>query len=142
MKKTGAANRQNRDEVEAYLAKLRYALADKNTSIQFIEQRCVDVNRSKKYSNAFTVAKLFPDKPAEKILRDELASLRAEEYIETVADTTFAKRSALWVFGKRYGNEEVYIKFRVEIIQRSHILVISFHFSTVPFSRVDFPFAK
>ena len=108
MKKIGVAKRQTRDEVEAYLAKLRYALADKNTSIQFVEQRFVDVNRSKKYSNAFTVAKLFPDKPAEKILRDELASLRAEEYIETVKDTRFSKKSEICVFGRKYIEEDVY----------------------------------
>lgn len=53
---------------------------------------------------------------------------------------TFLYRSAFWVFGKRYNTKEVYIKFRVEIVGRNNIFVMSFHFSTIPFEEVVFPF--
>lgn len=133
---------KSESEVEAYLAKLQYALQDKYTLIDFVKDRYADRNRSIVFTNAYTIAELFPDDPPEKVLREELACLKVQDYIETVKDKNFPKRSALWVFGKRYNGRDVYIKFRVEIIQRNHILVLSFHFSTIPFTEMFFPFAE
>ena len=132
---------QNREDVEAYLAKLKYALQDKSILIEFQEVRYADKNRPKKYTNAYTMAKLFPDARPNDVLQRELASLDVQEYIETVKDSRYPRRSEFWVFGRKYEGEDVYIKFRVEIIQRTHIFIMSFHFSDIPFSEVHFPFA-
>lgn len=133
---------KNKEDVEAYLSKLRYALQDKSTLIDFQKERYVDQNRQKEYTNVYTVAELFPDESPKEAMRRELAGLKVQEYIETVKDIRYPKRSELWVFGKQYMGKDTYIKFRVEIIQRNHIFVLSFHFSTIPFSEVHFPFAN
>lgn len=140
----GKLNRvpKNRQDVEAYLAKLEYALQDKNSLIEFQEDRYVDKNRPKEYTNVYTIAKLFPDSSPKEILHRELASLQVQEYIETVKDIRHPQRSEFWVFGKKYMEKDVYIKIRVEIIQRTHIFIMSFHFSEIPFSEVHFPFAQ
>jgi quinol monooxygenase YgiN len=133
---------QKKEEVEAYLLKLQYALQDENTLIEFQEERYVDLYREKEYTNVYTVAELFPDESPKEAIKRELTNLKVHEYIETVKDRRYPKRSELWVFGRKYGEKDVYIKFRVEIIQRNHIFVLSFHFSTIPFSEIHFPFAK
>jgi hypothetical protein len=133
---------KTREDVEASLSKLQYALQDKSTLIDFQEERYADQDRQKEYTNIYTVAKLFPDESPNEAMRRELADLKVQDYIETVKDIRYTKRSELWVFGKQYMGKDTYIKFRVEIIQRNHIFVLSFHFSTIPFSEVQFPFAK
>ncbi|MEG3070317.1 MAG: hypothetical protein HQP61_10655 [Peptococcaceae bacterium] len=132
---------KNRQDVEAYLAKLEYALQDKSILIEFQKERYVDENRPKEYTNVYTMAELFPDASLNDVLHRELASLRVQEYIETVKDARYPRRSEFWVFGKKYTGKDVYIKFRVEIIQRTYIFIMSFHFSEIPFSEVHFPFA-
>lgn len=129
-------------EVETYLAKLKYALAQKDTVINFQEERQIDKERDPKYTNTYTMAKLFPDESPKEVLRRELEKLTVEEYIETVKDRNFPNLSDFWVFGKKYNSEDVYIKFRVEIVGRNHLFVMSFHFSTIPFVEVVFPFAN
>ena len=47
---------QKKEEVEAYLLKLQYALQDENTLIEFQEERYVDLYREKEYTNVYTVA--------------------------------------------------------------------------------------
>jgi len=80
------------------------------------------------------------------VLKRELAFLTVEEYIETVKDTRFPKRSEMRVFGKKYSNEDVYIKIRVELLSveyasgGSYILVMSFHFSEKDLNETDFPY--
>lgn len=129
-------------EVEAYLAKLKYALMKEDTLIDFQENRRVDRERDPKYTNAYTMAKLFPDESPKEVLRRELQKLTVNEYIETVKDIRYPKLSYFWVFGKQYNSKDVYIKFRVEIVGRNHIFVMSFHFSTKPFEEVVFPFSN
>ncbi len=133
---------KNKEDVEAYLAKLRYALQEKSTLIELQEERYVDRDRKKEHTNVYTLGELFPHESPKEAMRRELAHLKVQEYIETLKDSRFPKRSELWVFGKQYMEQDTYIKFRVEIIQRNHIFVLSFHFSTIPFSEVYFPFAE
>ncbi len=125
---------KNRQDVEAYLAKLAYALRDESVRIEFQKDRYVDGNRPKNYTNVYTIAELFPDASLIDVFRRELSSLRVQEYIETVKDIKYPKRSEFWVFGKKYDGKNVYIKFRVEIVQRTHIFIMSFHFSEIPFA--------
>ncbi|MGI6225833.1 MAG: hypothetical protein ACOYJ1_06220 [Peptococcales bacterium] len=81
--------------------------------------------------------------------------MTVKDYIETVKDTRFPKRSEMRVFGKKYLEDDVYIKIRVELISIEHasvsiehasgdsfILVMSFHYSEWDFQESDFPYKK
>jgi len=103
-------------------------------------QKQVEGNRAVKYTNKYTVAALFPHEPPTEALKRELSKLKVEEYLKTVVDRRFPKRAPFWVFGRKYSSEDVYIKLRVEIVDRNYIFVMSFHFSTVGFSASDFPY--
>ena len=120
------------NEVETYLAKLKYALSLDNTIIEFQESRQADFARMIQHTNKYTIAKF--------VIKEELGKLETIEYIETAKDTKFPKRSDFWIFGKVYNSKNVYIKFRVEIFERNRIFVLSFHFSEWPFEKKDFPF--
>ena len=54
-------------------------------------------------------------------------------------DTRFPRKSETRVFGKRYG-ADVYIKFRVDMINGNIVFVMSFHYAVYPFSESDFPY--
>jgi len=71
-----------------------------------------------------------------------------KDYIETVKDLRYPKRSDMRVFGKVYNKEDVYIKIRVELLKTTlggtedFIFVMSFHYSTEDFDKVIFPYNK
>ena len=73
---------ESREEVRAYLSKLRYALKN-GAKIQVQLDRGVDQNRDPKYTNRSTLAQLFPDESP------ELQLLTVEEYLKTVKDLRF-----------------------------------------------------
>jgi len=57
----------------------------------------------------YTVNKLFPDENPVDALKRELLTLSVEDYMQTVKDTRFPKRSEMREFGKVYnGAEDVY----------------------------------
>lgn len=60
-----------KSEVETYIAKLRYALAN-GAKINFQEERLVDEERDIKYTNKYTMATLFPNENPTDVLRKEL----------------------------------------------------------------------
>ncbi len=133
-------------EVQTYLDRLKYAIGSGSVTINFQKERQVDKNRDKKYTNRYTISKLFPDEDEVGVLKRELTNLAVEEYIETVKDLRFLKKSEVRVFGKRYSDEDVYIKIRVELFSITHasgnnfIFVMSFHFSERDFNESDFPY--
>ena len=134
-------------EVNTYLANLRYAL-DRGAVIKVQIERRVDEGRDEKYTNAFTLTSLFQKEDLEMVIKRELKSLEKEDYIRTVKDIRFPKRSEMREFGKLYnGTEEIYIKIRVELLGEQvfgehMVFVMSFHYSTVPFSDITFPYKK
>lgn len=132
-------------EVRSYLQDLKYAL-DHGARLNFQEERKVDRNRPMKYANKFTVADLFPNENPVEALRRELKTLTVEEYLRTVKDLRFPKRSEMREFGKVYNcKDEVYIKIRVELLSLNgdHItFVMSFHYAQTPFSQETFPYRK
>ena len=130
------------EEVTTYLEKLKYALDQDNTIITIQEVRQVDSERPLENTNKYTLAQLFPDESPKEAVRRELRTLKANEYMETVKDLRHPKLSGFWVFGRQYNDRDVYIKIRVEIVQRNSIFVMSFHFSTRKFVDNDFPYAK
>ena len=140
--------KESKFEVQTYLDKLKHSINSGSVKINFQGNRLVDKSRDEKYSNRFTLGKLFPDEDDIVVLKRELLLLTIDEYIETIKDTKFPKRSEMRVFGKQYGGDDVYIKIRVELVNITHasggsfILVMSFHYSTREFTENDFPFKK
>ena len=132
-------------EVTAYIQDLRYAF-QKKASIIFQKSRTVDDQRGEKYTNRYTVSRLFPDDDPVEALRRELSSLTVENYIQTVKDLRFPKRSEFREFGKVYDGEgDVYIKIRVELLGMygdSSVYVMSFHFAERAFAPEMFPYRK
>ena len=132
-------------DVRAYLQNLKYAL-DHGAKITFQEERLVDQRRDQRYTNRFTVADLFPDENPVVALKRELQKLTVEEYMQTVKDLRFPKRSEMREFGKVYdGKGDVYIKIRVELLSEygNHTtFVMSFHYATIPFTSEMFLYRK
>ena len=132
-------------EVRSYLQNLRYAL-EHNAKVTFQIERQVDQNRDQRYTNQYTVADLFPDENPVFALKRELQTLTVEEYMRTVKDLRFPKRSEMREFGKVYdGKGDVYIKIRVELLSAygDHTtFVMSFHYAEIPFTPDMFPYRK
>lgn len=130
---------ETRSEVDTYLDQLKYSLTNSKAKLQFQKERLTDTQRDERFTNRYTVGDLFPDEDPVDALKRELLTLRAENYIETVKDTRFPHKSEMRVFGKRYG-ADVYIKFRVDMINGNIVFVMSFHYAEYPFSESDFPY--
>lgn len=132
-------------EIRTYLQKLQYAL-DQGAEISFQVKRLVDQNREEKYTNQYTVNTLFPDENPKEALKRELKTLTVEEYMKTVQDLRFPKRSDMREFGKVYnGQDDVYIKIRVELLNaygKTATFVMSFHFAEKAFTPEMFPYRK
>ena len=132
-------------EVKAYLQDLKFAL-NNGAKIEFQAKRYIDYNINEKYTNQYTVNTLFPDENPVDALKRELLSLTSEDYIQTVKDIRFPKRSEMRVFGKVYnGIDDVYIKIRVEtlgIYGNTAAFVMPFHFAENAFIPGMFPYRK
>ena len=136
---------ESREDVDTYLARLKYEI-DRGAQLSIQEDRIVDKNRPVMYTNKFTLGDLFPDEDPNIAVKRELKTLTVEEYIKTVKDSRFPKRSEMREFGKVYnGNKEVYIKLRVEVlgpVGQPPLFVMSFHYAMKPFSKETFPYCK
>ncbi len=132
-------------EVKAYIQNLKYAL-NNGAQIDFQIRRRVDDDREERYTNQYTVNKLFPDENPVDALKRELLTLTVEDYMQTVKDLRFPKRSEMREFGKVYnGNEDVYIKIRVELLGQygnPTTFIMSFHFAEKAFTPNMFPYRK
>jgi len=135
-------------DINSYIDRLRYAIERGTATIYFQKERQVDKVRNEKYTNRYTISYLFPDEDEVEVLKRELIKLKVEEYIETVRDTRFPKRSEMRVFGRKYSEGDVYIKIRVELMNVEHannndfVFVMSFHFAERNFVDGDFPYRK
>lgn len=132
-------------EVKSYIQDLKYALKN-GAKIEFQERRLIDEKRNKKYTNQYTVNKLFPDENPVDALKRELLTLSVEDYMQTVKDIRFPNRSEMREFGKIYnGTDDVYIKIRVELLGlygNTTTFVMSFHFAEKAFTSEMFPYKK
>ena len=132
-------------EVKSYIQDLKFAL-NNGAKIDFQAKRVVDEKRDEKYTNQYTVNKLFPDENPVDALKRELLTLSVEDYMQTVKDTRFLKRREMREFGKVYnGTEDVYIKIRVELLGlygNTTTFVMSFHFAEKAFTPEMFPYKK
>ena len=132
-------------EVKAYIQDLKYAL-NNGAQIDFQIRRRVDEDREERYTNQYTVNKLFPDENPVDALKRELLTLTVEDYMQTVKDLRFPKKSEMREFGKVYnGDEDVYIKIRVELLGlygNTTTFIMSFHFAEKAFTPDMFPYRK
>ena len=132
-------------EVKAYIQDLKFSL-NNGAQIDFQVKRVVDEKRDEKYTNQYTVNRLFPDENPVDALKRELLTLSVEDYMRTVKDTRFPKRSEMREFGKVYnGTEDVYIKISVELLGlygNTTTFVMSFHFAEKAFTPEMFPYKK
>lgn len=132
-------------EVKAYIQDLKFAL-NNGAKIDFQAKRLVDEKRDEKYTNQYTVNKLFSDENPVDALKCELLTLSVEDYMQTVKDIRFPKRSEMREFGKVYnGTDDVYIKIRVELLGmygNTTTFVMSFHFAEKAFTPEMFPYKK
>lgn len=132
-------------EVKAYIQDLKYVL-NNGAKIDFQVKRRVDENRNEKYTNQYTVNTLFTDENPLEALKRELLTLSVEDYIRTVKDFRFPKRSEMREFGKVYNDkDDVYIKIRVELLGmygNTTTFVMSFHFAEKAFTPEMFPYRK
>ncbi len=132
-------------EVKAYIQDLKFAL-NNGAKIDFQAKRRVDKNRNEKYTNQYTVNMLFSDENPVHALKRELLTLSVENYMQTVKDLRFPKRSEMREFGKVYnGKDDVYIKIRVELLGmygNMTTFVMSFHFAEKAFMPEMFPYRK
>ena len=86
-------------EVKAYIQNLKFAL-NNGAKVDFQAKRRVDDNRDEKFTNQYTVNTLFPNENPVDALKRELLSLRVEDYMQTVKDIRFPKRSEMREYGK------------------------------------------
>lgn len=132
-------------EVKAYIQDLKFAL-NNGAKIDFQAKRLVDEKRDEKYTNQYTVNKLFSDENPVDALKRELLTLSVEDYMQTVKDIRFPKRSEMREFGKVYNvTDDVYIKIRVELLGmygNTTTFVMSFHFAEKAFTPEMFPYKK
>ncbi|MBQ6442976.1 MAG: hypothetical protein IJJ13_10360 [Lachnospiraceae bacterium] len=85
---------ESETEVKAYIQNLRYAL-NNGAQIYFQAKRLVDEDREERYTNQYTVNRLFPNENPMDVLRRELRTLTAEDYMRTVKDIRFPNRSEM-----------------------------------------------
>lgn len=132
-------------EIKSYIQNLRFAL-NNGAKIDFQAKRFVDEKRDEKYTNQYTVNRLFSDENPVDALKRELLTVTVEDYMQTVKDIRFPKRSEMREFGKVYnGTEDVYIKIRVELLGpygNTTTFVMSFHFAEKAFTPEMFPYKK
>ena len=88
-------------EVKAYIQNLKYALKN-GARIEFQAERRVDKEREARYTNQYTVNKLFPNENPVDALKRELLKLTVMDYMQTVKDIRFPKRTEMREFGKVY----------------------------------------
>ncbi len=136
---------ESETEIKSYIQDLKYAL-NNGAKINFQVKRLVDEQRDEKYTNQYTVNTLFPDENPVDALRRELLTLSVEDYMKTVKDIRFPKRSEMREFGKIYnGTDDVYIKIRVELLGiygNATTFIMSFHFAERAFTPEMFPYKK
>lgn len=132
-------------EVKAYIQDLKFAL-NNGAKINFQVKRRVDDHRDEMYTNQYTINTLFADENPVDALKRELSTLSVEDYMRTVKDLRFPKRSDMREFGKVYNSkDDVYIKIRVELLGmygNPTTFVMSFHFAERAFTPEMFPYRK
>lgn len=85
---------ESETEVRAYIQNLKYAIQN-GARINFQIQRRIDEKRNERFTNQYTVTALFPNEDPVEALKRELMTLTVEEYMQTVSDVRFPRRSEM-----------------------------------------------
>lgn len=128
------------EKVDTFISQLKYVIKN-NGILEFQEVRKCDKHRNIKFSNKYTINKLFPDEDLVKAIKRELILLKHCDYLHTLKDIKFPNRSLLRVFAKKYSGEYVYIKIRAEVVHK-FVHIISFHFSSVGIKENEFTYKE
>ena len=91
-------------DIKAYIQNLQFSL-NNGAKIEFQGKRFVDEDRDERYTNQYTINALFPNENPVDVLRRELLKLSVSDYMRTVKDTRFPKRSEMREFGKVYNGK-------------------------------------
>lgn len=60
-------------------------------------------------------------------IRGELLSLKTSDYIKTVKDKNRPGSSDYWIFSKKIGGRDIYIKLKIHSVNKVHLM--SFHYA-------------
>lgn len=127
-------------EVETFLEKVKHTL-ENNGHILLQGHKRSEKDRPAENTNQYTVKDLFANTDITESLKKELQTLKVSEYMYTVKDIKFKKRSPLRVFAKEYKHKNVYIKIRVQILH-NEIYVLSFHYVMYDINVEEFPYKE
>ena len=116
------------EEVEAFLADLKCILASKDYALDMLLRKAGE-DPLDPFTTANTLADLDFDTDD---VRDELLSLTAEDYLETMKDDKDAARPPFWVFGKDVKHKPVYIKIKIRSKTNCKVFCVSFHYPRRP----------
>jgi hypothetical protein len=132
-------------EVRLFLEELQLALSEKKSTIIISNKEIFQMGRLEFCTNMATIETLFPDEYADVALRRELKTLTEKNYMYSLKNIQYPLTSKRRVFGKRYGDDDIYIKLRIEFdsdksLNKTIIFVLSFHVSTEKFHPKNFPY--
>jgi hypothetical protein len=116
------------DDVEAFLADLKSILAAKNYDLDMIFRKTGE-DPLDPFTTANTLADLDFDTDD---VRDELLSLTARDYLETMKDDKDESRPPFLVFGKDVRHKPVYIKVKIRSKANNKVFCVSFHYPRHP----------
>lgn len=95
-------------EVKAYIQDLKFSL-NNGAQIDFQVKRVVDEKRDEKYTNQYTVNRLFPDENPVDALKRELLTLSVEDYMRTVRIQDFRKEARCVSLERSITGQKMYI---------------------------------
>jgi hypothetical protein len=123
-------------EVSCHLKKLTLALESGNI---VIKSRNEDGKSYREVTNL-----LFPNSDPVEAIKGELKKLTHIDYVEVI-EHYLDKKKELWVFGKKYAEGDVYIKFCITLFKRElcgnhETFVFSFHWAKWKLTDDMFPY--
>ena len=108
--------------VEIFLRELRQILDTPESTLNIIPRE----DKPLKYSTEYCLRDL---KFTEKDVREELKNLNIKQYVECCPDERNPKSADYYVFSKKYQENQVYIKLKIQSYNNKIILCMSFHYA-------------
>ena len=124
-----------RSAVKDFLAQMNSVLSSDSFNIDrdFMFQHIRDADKpDDEYTNANTMLELGYDTSD---VVEELKTLRLDNYSESIVDNVAEGFEIFYVFGKKIGGRDIYIKVRMKQRKRTQdefVFCISFHFARHP----------
>ena len=127
----------DKKDVLKFLTELRQVLSDDNF---VLNQDIIIIKKEKpegkkQFSTPYTLVDLEYDTED---IAECLKNLAVEEYSETKIDKDDDNPPLLFVFGKLINGKQIYIKLKIKVKAKKHILCLSFHYAE---RTMRFPYA-